>query len=363
MRSDKSTRQGAEAALLRTIVAQFSARASHPRGDVDQFELLAGGLIDLLDAECVAGVAMDLCAHAETPPSVVARLFDKGGQCARVAFEVAGHIPAADIFVTAEHGPTEHAAAIARRADLARDVVAALASRGEGEVLRALAGNRRSHLDQAVLRTLIAAARDDLALGRALLDREDLDIDPEPLFLAATRAERVAIVLEACRSVIVAGVFEAAPRADDAFAARLESAALARDRDAMIALLADALDCRKGRVRAIVADPGGEALAFTLIGLGLGEELAIRILLCAEPCISHDPSHMRALVGAMRSIPPRAALRIVAAITGSARHDREPARRAGARDEAFTRATGWRRAVSTRGAAGALRASKLDHSA
>lgn len=363
MRTDKSKRQGAEAALLRTIVAQFADRELHPKIEVDQFERLACGLIDLVDTDSAAGEAMALCRHPETPASVVARLFDKGGHCARAAFEFAGSIAIADILVTAEHGPADHAAAIARRADLTRDVVALLASRAEGEVLRALAGNRRAHLDPAVLRTLAAAARDDLALGRALLDRDDLDIDPEPLFLAATREERVAIGLEACRAVIVAGLSEAAPRADEAFAARLESAAVARDRDAMSALFADALDCRKGRVRAILADTGGEALAFTLAGLGVREERAIRILLCADPCISHDPSHMRALVRAMRSTPPRAALRIVAAITGAARHERDAARRVGARDDALARSSGWRREVAVRGEAGGGRVSNADRSA
>jgi hypothetical protein len=33
----------------------------------------------------------------------------------------------------------------------------------------------------------LVVARDDLTLARMLLDRDDLDLDPEPLFLAANR--------------------------------------------------------------------------------------------------------------------------------------------------------------------------------
>jgi uncharacterized protein (DUF2336 family) len=218
----------------------------------------------------------------------------------------------------------------------------ALASRAEGEALHALAANRRAYLDHAALRTLVAVGRDDVILGRILLDREDLDVDPQPLFLAATRAERAAILLQTCRSVLSEGGLEAAPQASPAFVDQLESAAQRRDPEGMVALLADALDCRKCRVRAIVADAGGEALALTLLALGVEAEVAVRVFLCADPTISHDIGRVRSLVMLMRSTPPRAALRIVGAIIGAGRCDRET-RRTVWRDDASARWTGWRR--------------------
>jgi len=325
MRVDSETRREVDGAMLRVIVEQFGERTTHPRSDVEQFERLAHGLIDMLDAESVAGVARPLCLHPETPPSLIARLFEKGGACARVAFEFAPNAPARDLIATAEHGSTELAAAIARRADLDRDVVAALASRGEPEVLRALAANPTPRLDPAVRHALLVAARDDLALARLLLDRVDLDVDARPLFLAARRDERVAILLGESRDVLAAATADA-PCPDPAFALRLERLALARDRDGMAAVLADALDCRKSRARAIVLDEGGEPLALALLALGVGLDAATRVFICLEPAIAHDPNRVRALRAIMRSTPPRAAARVVAAIAGSSRPEREAAR-------------------------------------
>ncbi len=353
MAVERSGEQDAKAAVLRIIVEQFVTRAAHPLSDLQTFERLAGGLIDLLDAESVAPVARRLCLHPETPASIISRLFEKGGECARIAFEAAPHTPAPDVLAIAEHGPVELAESIARRPELDRGVVAALVTRGEAEVLRALAGNRRTRLDPLALRALVLAGRDDLALARILLDREDLEIDREPLFLAATRAERAAIVLNACRAALASRLLDASPRLDPELAARLEACAVARDREGVVSVIADALDCRKSRSRAIVADAGGEALALTLKAMGLAPDAACRQLLCAGAAISHDVKRLQALEALMKSVPSRAAARIVAAMSGAARPEREAPRRQILREE-----TQARRAAPAR--ANGARQGKLD---
>lgn len=350
---------GVNGPLLKVIVEQFVERPTHPAGDVEQFERLVSGMIDVLDAESVSRVARALCLHPETPPAIIARLFDKGGRCARVAFECAPDVPHADILATAEHGPVELAAAIARRSDLDRAVLTALASRGETEVLRALAANSRTRLDQATRRALTLMARDDLGLARLLLDRPDAGVDPEILFLAATREERIAIVMEASRAVLADATPDSAPRADADFVARLESFAIARDRDAMVTLLADALDCRKSRARAIVTDQDGEALTLAFIALGVGVDVATRVFLCHEARIAHDPARVCALRALLRSTPARAAARIVAAMTGSAGRERDNGRRGAGRDEAQPQTAAWRK----RGGADIGAARKYDQSA
>jgi uncharacterized protein (DUF2336 family) len=269
-----------------------------------------------------------LCLHPETPESVIGRLFDKGGECARIAFESARNISAADLLATAEYGPIEAAVAIARRADLGRTVVSALVSRPEPEVLRTLAANRNARLDRAALRVLVLAGRDDLKLGRLLLDRRESNLDIEPLFLAATRIERAAIMLEATRCALIDQAPDGAPRADGgALAEALEYAALAHDNEAAAELIADALDCRKSRARTILSDQSGEALALVFLVLGFGEEAATRLLSCADPRISSDAGCVRSLVALMRFIPVRAAKRIVTSMTGAARTEKEPPRR------------------------------------
>ncbi|MGJ0502866.1 MAG: DUF2336 domain-containing protein [Methylocystis sp.] len=311
--------------MLRAVVDQFVERSLHPTADIRQFEKLALGLIDIIDSETVARVALPLCFHPETPPSIFGRLFDKGGAAAALAFQFAPDLRQ-DMAAAAEHETAQFAAAIARRRDLDRETMLALASRSEREVLRALAGNLSAHFDAASRRALIMAARDDLTLARMLLDRDDLDLDPEPLFLAATRLERTAIVLNACRQILAAGVTEAPLRAAPDFVAKLEAAAQRHDRGALPALLAEALDCRKDRARALVADHLGEAFALALNAIGVPLESAARIL-GADKSIGHDAEVVRALIGLMRSTPQRAAARIVGAITGAARPERETSRR------------------------------------
>lgn len=343
MSSDTGPRRIVDASLLRATIEQFAERSTHPIGDIVQFERLALGLIDIVDAETVANLTRPLCFNSETPPAIYARLYDKGGPCARLALEYAPSIPRAELLANAEHGPADFALAIARRRDLDREIVLALASRGERGILRGLAANRAAHLDTASRRALAQSARDDYALARLLLDRGDLQIDPEPLFLAATRLERVAIILNACRRALTGGRMETR-RADPEFTDRMTSAADSGNRDAMAGLLADALDCRKDRVRAILLDTHGDALALTLLALGIDINAATRILLCAGPSISHDVDRLRALRALMRSTPQRAAASIIASITGVARTETETEtpRRGGPREETLA-GIGWRR--------------------
>jgi uncharacterized protein (DUF2336 family) len=340
MLSDKSRRRIVDASLLRAIVEQFVERPSHPLGDVTQFERLALGLMDIVDAETVARLARPLGFHPETPASIFARLREKGGACAALALQFDPAAPRAELLAVAERGEAELARAVAARADLDRDVAAALAWRGDQETLRTLASNRAAHLDAAARRALVQAGREDLVLARILLDRDDLEIDAEPLFLAATRLERTGIVLDACRKTLAAGLNERRA-VEPAFAAAFEAAALRRDRGAMADLLAQAFDCRKERARALIADLHGDALALALAALGFAPEAATRVFLCADASISHDTDRVRALVALLRAAPQRAAARIVAAIVGAARS--EPARQ-GWRPEPLA-GPGWRRAL------------------
>jgi uncharacterized protein (DUF2336 family) len=328
----KGQRQTADAALFRAIVEQFVARRFHPASDIDQFEKLATGFIDLLDADGAATCALELCLHPETPASVIARLLDKGGKAARIAFEVAPTIHRELLKATAEHGPVELAAAIARRSALDRRIVPILASRGESEVLCALAANRRAHLDQSARRALTQAGRDDLRLARILLDRDDLALDVEPLFLAATKQERAKIIVEASARALTSNVPETVSRPPYRIAEEIEASAIARDMERLADVLAEALDCRKSRIRAILADPGGEASALALLVLCVSEDTAIRIFLATDRGGAPDVERVRSLIALMRSTPPRAAQRLVTAITGSVRQERDAARRSASSD-------------------------------
>lgn len=319
-------RGSVDLAVFREILEQFVASPWPSPGEIEQFEALALGFIDALDAESVASFALALCRCPDTPPAVIARLIKKGGGGAGIALRCAPSVSLSDLLSAAEHGPAELAEAIASRADLQKPLAVMLAARGEPCVLRALAANKALRLDPSPRRALALAGRDDPSLARLLLDRDDLDFSGETLFLAATADERARMIVAASARVLAEGAPESGPPEHPA-ATQLAGLAARRDADGLIDLLARSLDCRESRIRAIAADKGGEALALLLLASGAGEETAIRALLCFHPALAGAPERVRSFVALMRSVPRRAARRLIAAMTGARRAEKDLGRR------------------------------------
>jgi uncharacterized protein (DUF2336 family) len=319
MTSDDSFRQAENVALLHAIIGGFVARPAHPVADIRQFEKLVLGLLDLVDDASAAAALRPLLSHPEAPPAVFDRLRAKGGLCAALAIELTPGAAVSDL-LSASRQP-HLARAIARRGDLDRALVGALTLSGDAETLRALAANLSLRFDAAARRALLRAARDDRGLARLLIDRGDFDADRETLFLAATRAERRAIVLEACRRALAAGPVEARI-AHPALVDRLEAAAARSDRMELATVLCDSFGCGKERTRALLTDRQGEPLALALAALGVPPAAATRIIMSAGALISHDPVRVRSLVALVRAIPKPAAERLIVAMTGAEKPER-----------------------------------------
>jgi hypothetical protein len=128
----------------------------------------------------------------------------------------------------------------------------------------------------------------------------------------------------------------------------------------MISLVADALDARKSRVRKIFLDEGGEALALTYVALGIDLATATRLFLASGMAFALDVDRVRALRALVSSTPRRAATRIVAAINGVGRFDREPIRRVAWREEPSAQAGARRRGAADRLAPGVHRLANSD---
>jgi hypothetical protein len=157
---------------------------------------------------------------------------------------------------------------------------------------------------------------------------------------------------------LASGATEASLRADADVVAKIEAAARRHDRGAMAALLSEALECRKDRARAIVADHLGEAFALALNAIGVPLESATRILFSVYPSGGPSADVVRGLTGLIRSTPQRAAARIVGAMTGAARSEGEISRRPTREDPGGPT---WRRAAPTQSLPRPSR--KLDQSA
>ena len=270
MSADILRRQNIDATLLKTAVDQFIARDIHLTDDIKPFEELALGLLARLDPATAAEILRPLSAHPDAPSGVLARLYELDA-------------------INANHG-----AAINQLCELAADL--------------------SLRIDPPMRRTLLRAARDDRALARILLDRDDLDLDPAPFFLAATRSERLAIVLDACRKALLDDRGGEESAADPAFAAQFEQEAIARNWSAMAELAAMRLYLRPDRALTLITDSSGEALALLMRALGVDPEIGARIFLCADPAIAQNEKRIRKLVALMHATPQCAAIEIIVAI-------------------------------------------------
>ncbi len=306
--SGRSDDRRRDESLLEAIVAQFVAREAHPAPDIRQFEELALGLVDRVEAAVALRLTAPLCGHSDTPPGILSRRRELEAGRGKDGLEA----------VASEPRPW-------------RDAVASRLSAQDLSILRERAADLTVKFDPAACAALVRAARDDRALARILLDRDDLDIDPAPLFLAATRLERLAIVLDACRAAIAGGCGASIP-ADPDLVARFERAAIDRDRAAMAAIVANTLECNPDRARDILDDRSGEALALLLVTLGFDATTGARIFLCSDRAISHNAHRVQKLMALMRATP-QAAAAVIAAITGETRHGVATARRTSAREE------------------------------
>ena len=283
-------RRNINAALLKTIVEQFIARDIHPAGDLKPFEELVLGLIDRLDPAEAAEILQPLHAHPDTPPRVGDRLKE---------LRAAAKTP-----LTPE-GPET-----ARKRPTFKELNGLNANH-----LRELASDLSLNFDPAMRQTLACAAREDLTLARILLDRDDLDLDPATFFLAATRLERQAIVLDACRRAIIDGCNEILP-ADPNQALRFEEAAAAQNLDRIAELAALTLNLHPAPTRMIVAEASGEALALLMIAMGFDSVFGARILASTPLALAHNDERKRKLMALMRATPQRAAKQIITAVAG-----------------------------------------------
>ena len=302
--------------LLRVLVDMFVRRQHHAPGDLVQFEDMIGRLLDDADAEVRRSVAEKLAGHPATPTSLLERFLAEGGDIAAPVLAEAAVDPET-LAHAADWGTTAMALAVAGRPDLEPETVASLIQRPEADVLRTVAANDAAPLDAEALRYLVRRARDDAALGRALLVRPGgSPADRAPLFLMANSAERAAIVLAARRDDLRPD----APRtpvsaADLAALERVERAVMAPDRDGLDTALAAALNVRLDDAWQLIDDPKGEPLALALAAIGASPELAARVFILSGPAIGHSVMAVRSLTNLVESVPRRTAQRLVAAMT------------------------------------------------
>jgi len=317
--------------LLRVITDLFVLHPRHTLEEIRLYEEMAGKLVPDADEASLTIVAQKLAQAADAPASVMKLVRERGGAAAREMFRIDTRIEWRELRQIAASGPGEHAAAIANRPDLDRELTKILSQRGERDIALALAANALAPLALDDLRLLIARGRDDADLARALLDRGDLSLDHLPLYLAADPMERARLIrLTRCASLAQAGRPDAAPL-DRQLCLRLEASALRPDRASLALTMAEMLDCSPDCGRRLVEDESGDALTLAFIALGVPSEICARLLPVAFPPIALSREIFDRNLTLVASLPRRDANRIIGAITGGARSAATASYRAEAR--------------------------------
>lgn len=302
-----------EGVAARVATDRFLALAPPDAADIARYEALMLGAAPHLDAATAQRIATQLAPCAFAPQGVLARLVALGPEAAAPILEFAPALPAQLLAARAAEGEAREAAAIARRADLDRNIVGVLARRLEGEVLQALAGNARASLDRGALIALTQRARLDLELGRLLLSRDEPAIERTVLFLSADSDMRRRILLDAARAS--PGRPSDLPAVFDAIRIEAVGAAATGDATRFSSIVARALRVARATIDRLVADEGGEPLALMFAALGLAAAESERPMLALRRDLAAALADPASGPRFALQASPRIATSIIAALT------------------------------------------------
>jgi hypothetical protein len=302
------------AIVLRVIVDHLRAASQHETDDLARIESLACAAIAQSRTGAVEAVAQIFARHPQTTSAILAALIAKGGAAALAALAFGQRVERALLMRAAAEGPADHAVAVARRPMLEDALVIGLVRRPEPEVLAALATNRSVRFDRPTLVWLVLRGRHDPALARALLSRAPLPCDVTPLFMAASREERAAMVLDAWRRDL-ARPPALAPVLTPADRASLEAAIEHDDAKAISECFASLLAMSRTEAATMAADAGGEPLALMCCATGISGALArnLALFLLAADAASPQAVAMQAI---LRTLSPASACRMLESILG-----------------------------------------------
>jgi len=297
--------------ILRVQADLFLQAAARDRAAVEAFEALACGLIPTVDEDTALIVAQKLAPCPETPQAVLARLAERGGPVRDAVVALTPNL-SETLLAAAHRDGTPLEGALARRTDLGRSAQAALTAEGDVSIDLTLARNAGLALASDTAESLVARARGNAELARALLARTDLPAATlAPLFLLAD-AERRAGIVQAVEAVAALRPTAPAPRD---LGRVLTQFSAARDVTGFVGALAEALGLPTGFLRA-APDAGTryDLLTLALRAAGLDEEEAVYVFLTLNETVARSAGRVFDLVKLFRTTSRPAARDLVSAI-------------------------------------------------
>lgn len=301
--------------LLRVLTDLYISVPVHSSDEAAQFCEIGGTLAGQVDLDTALVVACKLAGYPGTPVEVGNAILARNDDASRILLADARWMPAHTQITYAAVGDRVMAAAVAARAHLDPDLVRLLLDRCDPLIDVTLAANTALRLPADILDVLLERARDEEALGAALLARGDLSgADRGVLFLAADKVARRQITEDAERAASLSPRRRPAP--SDEIVHSLETAALYDDGATFAQVLGLALGASPQKVRMLLADRSGEALGLALVALGVPDEVCTRIFMFRDPLVGHSTERVQALVELTRRVSPGAAERLVSAMLG-----------------------------------------------
>lgn len=294
--------------ILRVQTDLFVTAPSRDRATLEAFESLACGLLPTVDDETATIVAQKLAPLEATPERVLVCLAVRGGAPLCALLEGATRLPKCVIDI----------------AQAVADLDTAISARPappflplELELDLPTAEEAAEPLPEPTLEELIARARTDGALAKALLEREGLtSADAAALYLDADESRRRQILTDI--EALAFARKPVLPRADASRRAPLIRAAAAKNGAAFEVELAAMLSLANAAAWRFDEPARHDLLVFALLAAGVPEEDSVRILLTAEPTIALHVDRVLRLVRLFRTTPRETAAYMVEAILGAA---------------------------------------------
>jgi uncharacterized protein (DUF2336 family) len=311
--------------LLRVLTDLYVAADHHTADEVTQFEDIAGTLAGQVDRDAALIAACKLAAYPATPMAVGEAFVARGDDAARIILADAAWLPRTVVLAQAATGDRVLAAAVAARTDVDPALGRLLLARRDPLIDTTLAANTTVALAEDVKQELLARACEEEAIASALLSRTVLaGTDRAVLFLRADKAGRRAIIDEMETVALTSGRSRQTRAAPPEIATGLETAAMSGDESAFVSLLALGLGSHPAKVRRLVDDRTGEALAVALVALGISDEVMTRIFMFRDPLIGHSTQKLFGLIDLARRVSWAAAHLITMALLGLAPREARP---------------------------------------
>ena len=312
---------------LRVATDHFVATEPSDSATTEKFIDAMTAQLDAADSAARLEVAWKLAPCARTPARLLAALSSVDSEAGDYVLEHAVAYANSELERAVLRGGRS-AIAVAKRRRLDPRIVNMLAAQDDVLVLIALASNDSTRLEGPTLLDLLRRARrlaereGDRRLADALLQRGPVGSDSAVLFLCARPNQRIEILLAAQRSQLGRPTAPSVPIRSTSLD-ELELAAVARQSERFVALLAEALDCERELAQRIADDATGEPLAVALAALGAANEVLVRILTSNDLLAGASYQRIRALARLNNALDRNAAIMVMAALRD------EPAARGG----------------------------------